>query len=131
ERAMIVTGSDGEGAMTGDDTTMLGASAAVHDDDDDDDSPGVVAAFRSVWLHRRWRWLAASTVVSLFGDVMYAVAIAVFLLDGPDGAAWLSGSFLARLLPYVVLGPVGGAIADRIDRRLLLVGLAVVRGGLF
>lgn len=111
-----------------DDDTTAAAAATI---EPDDDSPGVVAAFRSVWRHRRWRWLAASTVVSLFGDVMYVVAIAVSLLDGPNGAVWLAGSFLARLVPYVVLGPIGGAIADRIDRRLLMVGLAFARGCLF
>lgn len=92
---------------------------------------GLLATYRSVWRHRRWRWLAGSTVVSTFGDTMYVVAITVVLLDGPDGAAWLSLGLLARLVPYVVLGPIGGVVADRYDRRVLLVGLSAVRGVLF
>lgn len=97
----------------------------------DDPQPGLIAAFRSVWRHRRWRWLAGSTVVSLFGDTMYVVAITVVLLDGPDGAFWLSAGLLARLLPYVILGPLGGVVADRFDRRTVMVTLAAVRGLLF
>lgn len=96
-----------------------------------DRSPGLVATYRSVWRHRRWRWLAGSTIVSLFGDMLYFVAITVYLTDGSDPAAWLAASVLARLVPYVVLGPVGGVVADRVDRRVLMVGLAVARGGLF
>ncbi|MGC3993414.1 MAG: MFS transporter [Propionicimonas sp.] len=97
-----------------------------------DEAPsGVLASFRSVWRHRRWRWLAGSTVVSLFGDTMYVVAITVILLDGPNGAAWLSAGLLARLLPYVVLGPIGGVVADRFDRRVVMVGLAALRAALF
>lgn len=92
---------------------------------------GLIAAFRSVWRHRRWRWLAGSTVVSLFGDTMYVIAITVVLLDGPDGAFWLSAGLLARLLPYVILGPLGGVVADRFDRRTVMVSLATFRGLLF
>lgn len=97
----------------------------------DDAGPGVIAAFRSVWRHRRWRWLAGSTVVSLFGDTMYVVAITVVLLEGDNGAAWLSAGLLARLLPYVILGPIGGVVADRFDRRLVMVVLSAGRMVLF
>lgn len=97
----------------------------------DDAGPGVIAAFRSVWRHRRWRWLAGSTVVSLFGDTMYVVAITVVLLEGDHGAAWLSAGLLARLLPYVILGPIGGVVADRFDRRLVMVVLSAGRMVLF
>lgn len=87
--------------------------------------------FRSVWRHRRWRWLVGSTVVSLFGDFLYWVALAVFLTSGSNPAVWLSASFIARLVPYVVLGPIGGAIADRVDRRTLLVAVDLSRGVLW
>lgn len=87
--------------------------------------------FRSVWRHRRWRWLVGSTVVSLFGDFLYWVALAVFLTSGSNPAVWLSASFIARLVPYVVLGPIGGAIADRVDRRTLLVSIDLSRGVLW
>lgn len=97
----------------------------------DDAGPGVIASFRSVWRHRRWRWLAGSTVVSLFGDTMYVVAITVVLLEGDNGAAWLSAGLLARLLPYVILGPIGGVVADRFDRRLVMVVLSAGRMVLF
>ena len=96
-----------------------------------DASAGVLASFRSVWRHRRWRWLAGSTVVSMFGDTMFVVAITVVLLDGANGAAWLSAGLLARLLPYVILGPLGGVVADRFDRRIVMVGLEAFRGVLF
>lgn len=106
-------------------------AAAVTETERDDRSPGLVETYRSVWRHRRWRWLAGSTIVSLFGDMLYFVAMTVYLTDGPNPAAWLAASVLARLVPYVVLGPIGGVIADRVDRRVLMVGLAAARGGLF
>lgn len=96
-----------------------------------DAAPGALASFRSVWRHERWRWLLGSTVVSLAGDFLYWVALAVYLTERDDATFWLAASLLARLLPYVFISPFGGAIADRFDRRLLLVWLDVARAGLF
>src|SRR5262245_46712211 len=81
------------------------------------------SGFRSVWRHRRWRWMLGSVVVSLAGDFLYVVALAVFLTKGSDPEFWLAISLLARLLPYTLVGPIGGAIADRVNRRRLLVVL--------
>ncbi len=100
-------------------------------DESTDESPGALAAFRSVWRHERWRWLLGSSVVSLAGDFLYWVAIAVYFSGYDNATFWISASLLARLLPYVLVSPFGGAIADRFDRRSLLVWLDTARAGLF
>ncbi len=100
-------------------------------DESIDTTPGAVAAFRSVWRHKRWRWLLGSSVVSLAGDFLYWVAIAVYFTGYDNSTFWISASLLARLLPYVLVSPFGGAIADRFDRRSLLVWLDTARAGLF
>ena len=90
--------------------------------------------FRSAWRHRRWRWLLGSVVISLAGDLLYWVALITFLVRGTDpgeGAAWVATALVVRLVPYVVIGPIGGAIADRFDRRRLLVTIDLVRTGIF
>ena len=43
----------------------------------------------------------------------------------------IAGVFIARLLPAVFLGPIAGVIADRIDRRLLMVVADVIRFALY
>lgn len=96
-----------------------------------DDSHGAIASLRAVWQHRRWRWLLGSEVVSLAGDFLYWVALVVYLADGDDGPAWIAAALIARFVPYVVLGPIGGAIADRFDRRRTLVALDLTRGAVF
>jgi MFS family permease len=96
-----------------------------------DGSTGALASFRSVWQHRRWRWLLGATVVSLVGDFLYWVAIVVYFTAHDHASVWLAASLLARLLPYVFILPIGGALADRFDRRFLLVGLDVARGAAF
>lgn len=73
-------------------------------------------------------------VVSLAGDLLYWVALVAFLAGGTttgDGATWVAVALIVRLVPYVVIGPIGGAIADRFDRRKLLVGIDLSRAIVF
>ena len=81
------------------------------------------AGFRAAWAHRRWRALLAATAVSGIGDLLYVTAFAVWLYERTSSVAWLGGAVMARMLVYVVLGPVGGAIAGRLPRRRLMVSL--------
>jgi MFS family permease len=90
----------------------------------------VTTTFKGAWRHRRWRWLLASFAVSSIGDYLYFVALAVFLIEATGSPSWLAAAAIARLLAYALLGPLGGAIADRYDRRRLVVLLDVVRAGL-
>jgi dTMP kinase len=43
----------------------------------------------------------------------------------------IAGVFIARLLPAVFLGPLAGVIADRFDRRRLMVSMDLLRGALY
>src|SRR5262245_26817270 len=83
--------------------------------------------FRGAWRHRRWRWLLASYGVSTTGDYLYFVALVVLLYDATGSAAWVAASAVVRMLAYVFLSPFGGVVADRFDRRRLLVVLNVSR----
>lgn len=61
------------------------------------------------------------------GDFLYFVALVVLLIDDTGSAGWVAAASVARILVYVVLGPFGGAVADRYDRRRLMVILDVGR----
>ena len=43
----------------------------------------------------------------------------------------IAGVFISRLLPAVFLGPLAGVIADKLDRRKLMVSCDIVRAGLY
>jgi dTMP kinase len=43
----------------------------------------------------------------------------------------IAGVFIARLLPAVFLGPLAGVIADRLDRRKLMVNCDILRAALY
>lgn len=100
--------------------------AVMSDSDVAPDAPPR-SGFRQAWQHRRWRALIASVAVSGIGDWLYATAFTVWLYQRTGSAAWLGAAVTVRMLAYVLLGPIGGALASRYRRRALMVGLDVSR----
>jgi MFS family permease len=76
-----------------------------------------------------FRRLALSSAVSQVGDWLYNVALTVYVFDRTHSAAWVGAMTLLRLIPYVLFAPLGGMIADRFERRMVLVVSDVVRTG--
>jgi DHA3 family macrolide efflux protein-like MFS transporter len=71
-------------------------------------------------------WLAQ--LISQLGDGMFTVGIVWLMVKLTGSGLALSGTLIAQLLPYAVLGAVAGALADRWDRRLTMVVSEIVRG---
>lgn len=76
---------------------------------------------------RPFHLLITSLAVSTCGDWLYNVALLAFVYERTGSATWVSVSTAARVLPIVVLGPFGGVLADRYDRRRLMIASDVVR----
>lgn len=80
-------------------------------------------------LRQFWRLLELRAA-SQFGDGLFQAGLAGGLLFNPDRAAgpWeLVGAFAVLYLPYSVLGPFAGALLDRWDRRVVLIGANAAR----
>nr|WP_067278781.1 MFS transporter [Streptomyces jeddahensis] len=77
-------------------------------------------AFRRLW---------SSTIVTAVGSQLTAVAVPKQIYDITGSSAWVGYASLAGLVPLVVFALWGGAIADSMDRRKLLLltngGIAV------
>ena len=86
-----------------------------------------ISAFRRLWQAMSF---------SSFGDwlgLLATTALAQQLAGGDYATAnfAIAGVFIARLLPSVILGPIAGVIADRFDRKLVMVIGDIMRAGLF
>jgi len=71
--------------------------------------------------HRDFRVLWAGTFVSNAGSWMQKIATAWLIYHLTGSQAWLGTDAFASGFTTVVLLPVGGVIADRLDRRWLLI----------
>jgi MFS family permease len=79
---------------------------------------------------RDFRLLLGSLAVSSCGDWLYNIALLAFVYERTGSATWLALTTAARVLPIVLLGPLGGVLADRWDRRRLIIASDLVRAAL-
>lgn len=89
------------------------------------DARAIRAIWRSVRSLPEFRRLLEMRAVSQFGDGLFQAGLAGAILFNPERAAepWaIAGAFAVLFLPYSVLGPFGGALLDRWDRRSVLIG---------
>ena len=91
---------------------------------------------RGVLAIRPFRKLWNSMVFSSLGDWLGLLATTAMAqqLSGGDYAKAnfaIAGVFISRLLPAVFLGPLAGVIADRLDRRKLMVACDILRTALY
>ena len=105
--------------------TRPGYTSGYHPADVVAGGGGIRAALR----HRDFRLLLAGQAVSGTGDWLYNVALVVYVLDLTGSGTWVAATSLVRFLPYVLFGTFGGVIADRYDRRRVMVVADLARAG--
>jgi MFS family permease len=84
-------------------------------------------AYREVLRVRDARALICASAASQLGDWLYNAALLGYVYSATGSAAWVGAATIFRLLPYVLLSPVGGMVADRYDRRIVLLSGDIVR----
>ena len=72
-------------------------------------------------------WIGQGT--SFLGDAVSMVALVVLVEQVTGSASAVGGALVARLLPTLA-SPLAGVLADRLDRRLVLVASDLARAGL-
>ena len=89
---------------------------------------GYIELMRS---NREFVKLWAAQIVSLFGDWFSTITISALIASYTAGTDYqgiaVSSFFIARLLPPVLMRPLAGVIADRFDRKRLLIVSDIAR----
>ena len=71
--------------------------------------------------HRSFALLWSGAFVSNIGNWMEAIAVGSLIADSTGKSSWTGLVIAADFLPQGLLGPIGGALADRRNRRRLIV----------
>jgi predicted MFS family arabinose efflux permease len=79
--------------------------------------------------HRDYTLLWSGQTISVVGDGIYTVAVALEALRISDHASALAYVEAARVAPSALLLVVAGALVDRLPRRLVVLGANALRGG--
>ena len=77
--------------------------------------------FRNLWLGQ---------IVSLLGDWFNLIGSAALIATLTGSGVAISGLFVVRMLAPFLVSPVAGVVADRYDRRMILVVADLLRAGI-
>lgn len=90
----------------------------------------MLTAYRRVFANPRLARLMAGEFVSSIGDWLYLVAMLIVVYQESHDPLALGLVGAARIAPSLILSIPAGIVADRFDRRLILIATDVLRGGL-
>ena len=82
----------------------------------------------SILKDKRFRHLYFAQILALHGTGLASIALALMAFDltGQNAALLLSGIFTIKMLAYVVVSPIAGAIAHKFNRKLYLIILDII-----
>lgn len=92
--------------------------------------PGVPLGIRGLLAAGPFRRLLVGQAVSSLGDWVGTFAFIAAALELTGSPLAVGGVLVLRLVPPLFAGPVGGVLADRADRRTIMVGTNLAMGGL-
>ena len=88
--------------------------------------PGPISLLKATGFRR----LLIGQAVSGLGDWVATLALIALAFEKTKDPTAVAAILVIRLVPPIFAAPVGGLMADRVDRRLMMVSCDLVRGGL-
>ncbi|MGY4918541.1 MFS transporter [Streptomyces sp. 900116325] len=85
----------------------------------------------SVLCDRTYRHLFTAQIIALVGTGLATVALGLLAYDlaGANAGSVLGTALAIKMVAYVAIAPAVGAVADRLPRRVLMVGADLTRAG--
>jgi MFS family permease len=82
---------------------------------------------RTILRYRGFRLLLAGLAASQAGDWLYNLALITLVYQRTHSPMWAGLTTAARVVPMVALGPFGGIVAGRFDRRRTMIACDLIR----
>jgi MFS family permease len=91
-------------------------------------NPNLSPASHSPLTSRNFILLVAGQGLSLFANTMLRFAMSMWVLDETGSASAFASMLAVAVVPTILLSPFGGVLADRINRRTIMVALDALSG---
>jgi MFS family permease len=95
-------------------------SASTPPPPDPDTVPWRMRTFASL-ENANYRRFFAGQAISMTGTWMQSVALSWLVLQLTHSATWLGLAIALQFIPVLLLGPYGGVVVDRVDKRRLII----------
>ena len=79
-------------------------------------------------FNRNFTLLLLGQVFSLIGNYTLKFALSMYVLEQTGSASIFAGLLAVATVPQVLLAPIGGLLADRLNRRNMMVALDAFSG---
>lgn len=83
------------------------------------------------WLrNRRFQLLFTAQLISLTGSGVTTIALALFahqMVGGASSAAVIGNALMLRILAFLIFSQLAGVVADRLNRKIILIGSDLIR----
>jgi MFS family permease len=83
---------------------------------------------RTLWRNRTFRRILYGYGISVFGDCFNSIAISLWVLQTTGSAKSMAAVQICNMAVSFLFGSVAGTVADRLDRRKLMLASDVFRG---
>ncbi|MBB6022969.1 MFS family permease [Paenibacillus sp. JGP012] len=83
---------------------------------------------RTLWRNKTFRRILYGYGISVFGDCFNSIAISLWVLQTTGSAKSMAAVQICNMLVSFLFGSVAGTVADRLDRRKLMLASDVFRG---
>ncbi len=84
---------------------------------------------RSLW-HKDFTLVVIGQIISLFGNAVLRFALPLYILEQSKSPALFGQVSALAFLPMILLSPVGGIIADRVNKQRIMVVLDFITSAL-
>ena len=80
----------------------------------------------NILLNRSFVSVIFAQIASLFGDAVLRFALPLYVLNQTGSAALMGAVSACAWIPYIVLTPIGGVAADRVNKRRIMAALDIL-----
>lgn len=80
--------------------------------------------------NRNFSMVVIGQIISLFGNAILRFALSLYVLDITGSAAAFGTITAASMIPIVLFSPIGGMLADRVNRRNIMAALDFITAAL-
>ena len=70
---------------------------------------------------RPFRFVLGALAISTFGDWLYNIVLLAWIYDRTGSGAWVAAASIARIAPVILFSLSAGDVADRYDRRRVMI----------
>ncbi len=85
------------------------------------------SSYRDVFRNKEFVKLLSGQLFSNIGDAVFRIAIVLYVYSLTGSAAQMTFVLAAQTLPWILIGPISGVLADRISRKAIMVSADFMR----